>query len=275
MGTYTPIQYALQFISRISFEKPRFAKLCSTKYEVGADNVGRIVIDQVIGITAIQGHTVANSAESYRLLGWRKVDQSFTGIHIFHGYHQTSHTNARKILNSEGIFSGGPSHVPRGYKGIRDCVYCSCNDPTAVATSAMKRGATSVSASGTIFIDGLMRPIPAHKYLDEGCTILFDFISWQEDHRYVSCFLTAANCLMIPALVESCYIIMIWDHEGTIIHHNIKRWDRSIEVMRQKYLEPPPDVRALPPPGFSAPLKPPLQPVGPAPVIRHQESYSQ
>ena len=82
-----PEGYALKFLSVISVEKPRFAKLRSTKYEVDADNVGQIVVDHVIGITAIQGHTVADSAAQYRLLGLRKVDKSFTGIQIFYGFH--------------------------------------------------------------------------------------------------------------------------------------------------------------------------------------------
>ena len=65
-----PQGYALKWLSVCSFDKPRFAKLCSTKYEVDADNVGQVVVDRVIGITAIQGHTVADSASQYRLLGF-------------------------------------------------------------------------------------------------------------------------------------------------------------------------------------------------------------
>ena len=76
---------------------------------------------------------------------------------------------------------------------------------------------------------------------------------------------------MIPAFVEKHDIIMTWDHEGTIIYNNTKRWERSIEVLRHEYPEPPLDARSLPPPSFNAPPTGPLQPVGPAPVIRHQD----
>ena len=44
--------------------------------------------------------------------------------------------------------------------------------------------------------------------------------------------------------------------------------------MRHKYPEPPLDARSLPPPGFNAPPTGPLQPVGPASVIRHQDSLN-
>ena len=44
--------------------------------------------------------------------------------------------------------------------------------------------------------------------------------------------------------------------------------------MRPKYPKPPPDVRSLPPPGFTVPPTQSLQPVGPVPVIRHQDSLN-
>ena len=82
-------------------------------------------------------------------------------------------------------------------------VYCSCNDPTSVSSRPNDgSGATSVSASATIYLEGLMRPIPAYKYFEKGVTIQFDFISWQEDHPNLSCYLTHTWCLMIPVLVD-------------------------------------------------------------------------
>ena len=119
-----------------------------------------------------------------------------------------------------------------------------------------------------------MRTIPAYKYLVEGCTIQFDFIRWQEDHRHIACFITAANCLMIPALVEKRYIIQIWDHNGTVIYHDKNGWDRSIEVMRLKYPEPPLDATSLPAPGFAADPSTYPQPAGPPPILRHDDSLN-
>ena len=119
-----------------------------------------------------------------------------------------------------------------------------------------------------------MRPIPAYKYLTEGCTIQFDFVKWQEEHRHIDCYLTVANCLMVPALAETRYIIQIWDHTGTIYYHNRTGWDRSSEVMRMKYPEPPRDATALPAPGFAADPSTYPQPTGPPPVIRHDDSLN-
>ena len=106
-----PQDFGFKWVAICAFEKPRIAKLCSTKYErSGPDNkVGRIVVDKVIGIAAIQGHTHGESANNYKLLGWTKVDQAFTGTHIFFGFHQTTESKAWNILGSEGIFPGGPS----------------------------------------------------------------------------------------------------------------------------------------------------------------------
>ena len=110
-----------KWLAICAFEKPRIAKLCSTKYErSGPDNkVGRIVVDKVIGIIAIQGHAYGESVNNYQLLGWTKVDQAFTGTHIFFGFHQTTESKAWKILGSEGIFPGGPSHCSTGDRGER------------------------------------------------------------------------------------------------------------------------------------------------------------
>ena len=46
-----------------------------------------MVVDKIIGIIAIQGHTYGEAANNYQLLGWHKVNQAFTGIHIFFGFH--------------------------------------------------------------------------------------------------------------------------------------------------------------------------------------------
>ena len=121
-----PQDFAFKWLAICAFEKPRIAKLCSTKYErSGPDSkVGRSVVDKVIGITAIQGHTYGESANNFQLLGWTKVDQAFTGTHIFFGFYQTTESKAWKILGSEGIFPCGPSHCSTGDRGVRDMVYC-------------------------------------------------------------------------------------------------------------------------------------------------------
>ena len=135
-------------------------------------------------------------------------------------------------------------------------------------------GATSVSASVTIYLENLMRPKPPYTYFDKGCTIQFDFISWQEQHRHLSCFLTPTWCLMIPSLVENKYIIQVLNHQGTILYNNPKRWDRSIAVMVQKYPEPPRELVTLPPPGCHRAPPGPSQPTFPFPFVRHQDSLN-
>ena len=95
---------------------------------------------------------------------------------------------------------------------VRDVVYCSANDPSAVNLNADVPSAMVVSHSGICFIAGLMRQSPAYKYLKEGGTTQFDFVTWQEEHRHIDCYLTAANWLMVPALAATRYIIQIWDH---------------------------------------------------------------
>ena len=137
-----PMMFAVKWLAICAFERPRIAKLCSTKYETfykgnSDTKSGRIVVDKVIGITAIQGHTYGESANHYQLLGWHKVTQVFTGIHIFFGFHQTSLENFYKIIGSEGIIPGGPAHVSSGWRGTRDMVYCSRNDPTSVSSRQM------------------------------------------------------------------------------------------------------------------------------------------
>ena len=57
-----PMMFAFKWLAICAFERPRIAKLCSTKYETfykgnSDTKSGRIVVDKVIGITAIQGHT--------------------------------------------------------------------------------------------------------------------------------------------------------------------------------------------------------------------------
>ena len=79
---------------------------------------------------------------------------------------------------------------------------------------------------------------------------------------------------MIPALVEKRYIIQICDHNGTIIYHDKNGWDRSIEVMRLKYPEPPLDAKLFPAPGFAADPSTYPQHAGPPPVLRHDDSLN-
>ena len=86
-------------------------------------------------------------------------------------------------------------------------IYCWCNDPTTVSSRPTDNGGvTSVANSGTIYLEGLMRSIPAYKYLQTGVTIQFDFISWQLDHPGLSCYVTPTWCLLIPALIKNKYI---------------------------------------------------------------------
>ena len=90
-----PKPFALKWFAICAFERPRIAKLCSTKYETfykgnSETKSGRIVVDKVLGIIAIQGHTYGESANNYNnylVLGWHRVTQAFTGIHIFFGFH--------------------------------------------------------------------------------------------------------------------------------------------------------------------------------------------
>ena len=82
-----PINIVLQWFSICSFGKPRFATLCTTNYS----DEGRVDVDRKVCVAAIQGHFIAEAIGFWRLLGWCKVDQSFTGIQILFGFHQTSH----------------------------------------------------------------------------------------------------------------------------------------------------------------------------------------
>ena len=52
-----------------------------------------------------------------------------------------------------------------------------------------------------------MLSIPAYKYLAKGVTIMIDFISWQENHPHLSCYVTPTWRPLIPALVELQYIV--------------------------------------------------------------------
>ena len=75
-------------------------------------------------------------------------------------------------------------------------------------------------------------PIPVYKYLQWGCMIQIDFLSFQSDHPHVTCYVTAANCLMILHLAENRYIVQIWDIEiGPLIYHNPAGWDKVVEVL--------------------------------------------
>ena len=79
-----------------------------------------------------------------------------------------------------------------------------------------------------------MLSISAYKYIAKGVTIMIDFISWQENHPHLSCYVTPTWCLLIPALVELQYIVQAWDHEGTVLYHAPRGWDRATAVMPKK-----------------------------------------
>ena len=49
---------AIKWFSVCSFDKPRFAILCTTKYTVTDQDGGRVVIYKIISITAIQCHSI-------------------------------------------------------------------------------------------------------------------------------------------------------------------------------------------------------------------------
>ena len=68
----TPIDLAIQWLGICSFERPRYATSCITKY----NDAGRVVVDRNIGVAALQGHTIAEASSFWRLLGWTKVDRS-------------------------------------------------------------------------------------------------------------------------------------------------------------------------------------------------------
>ena len=79
---------------------------------------------------------------------------------------------------------------------------------------------------------------------------------------------------MMPSLVEKKYIIQVWNHEGIMLYHDPKRWDRSIAVMAQKYQEPPRDATTLPPPGCHRVPPGPSKVTFPFPFVRHQDSLN-
>ena len=103
---WIPPLFVFKWLAICAFDRPRIAKLCATKYETfqkadSKEKLGRHVVHEVIGITAIQGHTVGESVSNYNVLGWQNVNQAFTGIHLFFGFHQTSLDNCWKIMASE------------------------------------------------------------------------------------------------------------------------------------------------------------------------------
>ena len=94
--------------------------------------------------------------------------------------------------------------------------------------------------------------ITVYKYLQSGCMIQIDFLSFQSDHPHVTCYVTAANCLKNPYLVANRYIIQICDIErGFLKYHNPAGWDTAVEVVKIKYPEPSANATLLPP-GFAA-----------------------
>ena len=87
-----PVSFAIKWLAICAFDRPRIAQLCSTKYETfrkgdSKEEFSRLVVDKVIGVTAVQGHSYGESANNYQILGWLKVTQAFTGVHIFFGFH--------------------------------------------------------------------------------------------------------------------------------------------------------------------------------------------
>ena len=83
--------------------------------------------------------------------------------------------------------------------------------------------------------------------------IQIDFLSFQDDHPHVTCYVTASNCLMIPYLVPTRYIVQIWDIEINFLrYHNPNGCTKAVDVLRTKYPEPPLASTTLPPPGFAA-----------------------
>ena len=52
-----PADVALKFLAICTFEKQRFASLCTTKYNAA----GKVEIDRKIGIAAIQRHTLVDA----------------------------------------------------------------------------------------------------------------------------------------------------------------------------------------------------------------------
>ena len=176
-------------------------------------------------------------------------------------------------MQSEGIYPGGPDQSLR--RARQDCVYCSCNDPSAIKLGDEVQSAIVVSHSCTRFVAGLMMPIPAYKYLKDGCMIHWDSISFQEGHPYVTCYIAGANCLMIPYLVDKRYVVQILDIRiGFIKYHNKAGWDTSIDVMRIKYREPPIDATTLPALGFAAgPTTYPTSCALVNEVIHHDDSF--
>ena len=97
-----------------------------------------------------------------------------------------------------------------------------------------------------------MMPIPVYKYIDSGCMIQIDFLSFQSDHPHVTCYVTVGNCLMILHLVSIRYIVEIWDIEtGSLIYSNPAGWDKAVDVLSIKYPEHPEDA-TLQPIGFAA-----------------------
>ena len=131
----------------------------------------------------------------------------------------------------------------RGNK-YRDCVYCSCNDPSGTPIRPAEKRAIIVSHSSIRFVAGLMMPIPVQKYVQSGCMIQIDFLSFKSDHLHVTCYVIAANCLMIPHLVENRYIVQICDIEIRFLkYHNPAGCDKAVDVLRIEYSEPSENAR--------------------------------
>ena len=72
----------VKWLAICTFEKPRFATLCITKYS----SQGKVEVDRNIGVAAIQGHPVVEAHSLWQLLGWRIVAQKLNGIHITLGF---------------------------------------------------------------------------------------------------------------------------------------------------------------------------------------------
>ena len=65
------------FVLSIEFELQSFVVQHTKKTYKGTSNTntGRIVVDKIIGITAIHWHTYGEVANNYQLLGWHKVNK--------------------------------------------------------------------------------------------------------------------------------------------------------------------------------------------------------
>ena len=103
-----PVNLAFKWLAICTFEKPRFATLCTTRYT----SVGRVELDRKIGIAAIQGHTVVDAHSFWQLLVWRIVHKRYNGIHCTFGFHATTAATAQLIMQFRRDLSRRPVAGP-------------------------------------------------------------------------------------------------------------------------------------------------------------------